>query len=219
MTDDTSAPLVIDDDVMAPGFIAVPRVLWRDTGLTITARALFVTLLDYAWEAEHPCWPGYAALMSRLGWARASLAKYLRELQTSGHLSITRRGQGLTNVYVLHVRPTDVQKLNVTPRRSKTERPVVQKVNEELDREELDRVWRQTTEILRRYMSERNHQLTTQGARLRRLVKRKVRWTAIVDVSSDEQYRALTPMRRQMCRALSEASGQRVESCFFPHAI
>lgn len=161
--------LVVDDDLLAAGFIAVPRLIWRNTRLTRDARALYVTLLDFAWEAERPCWPGYERIMGYLCCGRTQVAKYLRELQTHGYLSITRRGQGLTNLYTLHARPV-VPKADIQKSRPKSAPPAVPEAATEVDLEELDRAWGNARERLQRQMNATNYATWFAETRL-------VRWT------------------------------------------
>lgn len=206
MTDDLTAPLLIDDDVMAPGFIAVPRVIWRHPTLSLAARGLFVSLLDYAWDVEHPCWPGYQRLMARMTCSHTSLTKYIRELQRAGYLSITRRGQGLTNVYTLHVRPAQAERKILAIKDSGT--PERQNLASEVDSEELEQVWLRALGQLRPSMSAPNFGTWFEGTTLVGLRH----GTATVEAAT-YQHQGLARLGRLLCHALSEASGQTITHC------
>lgn len=83
------------------GFTAIENELLFDATLSIQARMLYVLLSSYAWKSDS-CWPGQQGLATAMGVTDKTLRNYIAELTTGGLLEVRRRGQMLTNVYVLH---------------------------------------------------------------------------------------------------------------------
>lgn len=60
-------------------------------------------LLKYAWEKNY-VFPGQETLAKQIGVTPKTVRKGLQELVKVGYLEIRRRGQGRTNIYILHCR-------------------------------------------------------------------------------------------------------------------
>ena len=93
-------PIVVEDPTLRQGFTQIPNTVLRHKKLSPGAKLTYVGLLSYAWTNES-CFPGQARLGEDLGLSERSIRNHLSELQAHGLLKITRRGQGLTNVYTL----------------------------------------------------------------------------------------------------------------------
>jgi hypothetical protein len=75
------------------GFTQVPNFLLKSKNLSSGDKLAFAMLLSYAWQNDY-CYPGQKRLAEDMG---------LHE--TNVLLSITRRGQGKTNIYELNLKP------------------------------------------------------------------------------------------------------------------
>src|SRR5919199_1264179 len=93
-------PIVVEDPTLSQGFTQIPNSVLRRKGLSPGAKLTYMGLLSYAWTKES-CFPGQARLGEDLGLSERSIRTFLAELEKHGLLKITRRGQGLTNVYTL----------------------------------------------------------------------------------------------------------------------
>lgn len=91
------------DAASAMGFTQVPNFLLKSHKLSSGDKLAFAMLLSYAWQNDH-CFPGQARLAKDMGLHETNVRKHLKALQANGLLSITRRGQGKTNVYELNLR-------------------------------------------------------------------------------------------------------------------
>ncbi len=83
------------------GFTALPNAVLLATTLSRDARLLYALLLHHAWQDRH-CFPSHATLATELGAGETMVRAYLCELEHAGLITRYRRGQGRTNVYVLH---------------------------------------------------------------------------------------------------------------------
>lgn len=90
------------DPVPARGFTALPNAVLLSTILSRDARLLYALLLHHAWQ-DRCCFPSHATLAAELGAGETMLRLYLRELERAGLISQRRRGQGRSNLYVLHI--------------------------------------------------------------------------------------------------------------------
>jgi len=96
--------LVVADVATSGGFTQVPNFILRTNALSPGAKLTYAMLLSYAWQDEF-CFPGQEKLSEHLGTSLRSTNTYIKELQQVAVLEITRRGQGKTNWYTLHVKP------------------------------------------------------------------------------------------------------------------
>jgi biotin operon repressor len=85
------------------GFTQVPNFLLKSKTLSAGDKLAFAMLLSYAWQNDH-CFPGQKRLADDMGLHETNVRKHLKSLESNGLLSITRRGQGKTNIYTLHLK-------------------------------------------------------------------------------------------------------------------
>lgn len=92
------------DAATAMGFTQVPNFLLKSKKLSSGDKLAFAMLLSYAWQNDH-CFPGQRKLGEDMGLHETNVRRHLKSLETNGLLSITRRGQGKTNIYTLILKP------------------------------------------------------------------------------------------------------------------
>jgi hypothetical protein len=93
--------LLHEDEAFKDGFTILPNRVLRARNLSAPAKTLYAILLSYSWQADK-CFPGYAHLCEDMGiGSRRILRKYIQELEQAKLLAHIRRGQGLTNIYIL----------------------------------------------------------------------------------------------------------------------
>lgn len=88
--------------ILRDGFLVTPRTVLRTTGLSHRAKELYTLLFDFAWQSGR-AFPGQVRLAAMLGVTDRSIRTYLAELVAAGLLTVRRRGQGRTNIYLLQV--------------------------------------------------------------------------------------------------------------------
>jgi predicted transcriptional regulator len=88
------------DPVSAGGFTQVPNCLINNKELSVSAKLVYAKLLSYAWN-NNAVYPGQEAMGEEIGITRPTINKSLAELVEIGYVEVQRRGQGLTNVYIL----------------------------------------------------------------------------------------------------------------------
>jgi DNA-binding transcriptional MocR family regulator len=93
--------LVIEDPTLYHGFVQLPKLVLYARNLSRDAKLLYAVLLGYAWQ-EKRCFPGYQRLCDDLDASENMVRKCMRELEAAHLLSQRRRGQGRTNIYILH---------------------------------------------------------------------------------------------------------------------
>lgn len=91
------------DPMSKRGFTQVPNFILENDELTVGAKLTYAMMLRYAWDKDH-CYPGQQRLAADAGIGSRSLGRYIKELETSGFITIKRRGLGKVNVYELHMR-------------------------------------------------------------------------------------------------------------------
>ena len=89
------------DPVSAGGFTQVPNFILKNAGVSSNAKVAYALLLSYAWNFDR-VFPGQGRMAVDMGTSQSTVARAIAELERIGYLDIERRGQGLTNVYVLH---------------------------------------------------------------------------------------------------------------------
>ena len=101
------------DPVSAGGFTQVPNFVLKNAQLSANAKVVYAMLLSYAWHHDR-VFPGQARMAEAMGSSQATIARATAELEQAGYLQISRRGQGLTNLYTLRHRvkpPRKVRRL------------------------------------------------------------------------------------------------------------
>jgi biotin operon repressor len=89
------------DPVSASGFTQVPNFILNNQQLTPNAKVIYAKLLSYAWH-NNAVFPGQDKMAVEIGSSQQSVSRGIKELEDAGYLMITRRGQGMTNIYTLH---------------------------------------------------------------------------------------------------------------------
>lgn len=93
------------DPVARDGFTQVPNFILRDPRLSVGAKVVYAMFLSYAWHNDS-CFPGQERLAADIGMSRSRVTEYVAELVAAGLVTVQRRGQGQTNLYVVHFRVT-----------------------------------------------------------------------------------------------------------------
>lgn len=89
------------DPIALHGFTQLPNFILRNPDISIGAKATYALFLSYAWH-NNLCFPGQDTLAKALGMSIGSVNAFIKELEASGLIEITRRGQGKTNLYVIN---------------------------------------------------------------------------------------------------------------------
>ncbi|MBX3082089.1 MAG: helix-turn-helix domain-containing protein [Anaerolineae bacterium] len=89
------------DPVSAGGFTQVPNFILNNQQISPNAKVIYAKLLSYAWH-NNSVFPGQDKMAVEIGSSQQSVSRGIRELEDAGFLLITRRGQGMTNIYTLH---------------------------------------------------------------------------------------------------------------------
>ena len=111
----TSANIQFDraDPISQHGFTQLPNFILRDAKLSAGAKVVYAMFLSYGWHNNF-CFPGQETLAADMGLTRPRVTQLIGELERAHLISIERRGQGKTNVYIIHFQ---VQRpVNRTPR-------------------------------------------------------------------------------------------------------
>lgn len=95
------------DAATKQGFTQVPNFILKSKNLSAGDKMTFAMLLSYAWQNDY-CFPGQLRLGQDLGIHETNVRKHLKSLQANGLLTITRRGQGKTNIYELNLKPRKI---------------------------------------------------------------------------------------------------------------
>lgn len=85
------------------GYTVVPNFLLNSSTVSAGAKLTYVMLLKYAWEKDF-CFPGQVKLAEDMGVSERYAHGCIKELEKARLISVTRRGQGRSNVYKLHLR-------------------------------------------------------------------------------------------------------------------
>ncbi len=89
------------DPITQHGFTQLPNFLFKNSGLSMGAIVVYAKFLSYAWHNDY-CFPGQERLAAELDMSRSRITEFISELEKKGFISISRRGQGLTNIYKIH---------------------------------------------------------------------------------------------------------------------
>jgi len=90
------------DLVSQKGYTLVPNYILLMEGLSPYAKLIYSVLLSYAWGDKRAAFPGQERLAKDCGMGIATVKRYLKELVERECLTVIWRGQGLTNIYILH---------------------------------------------------------------------------------------------------------------------
>ena len=87
-----------DNPVVRGGFTQVPNFMLKNADLSIGARMTYAMFLSYAWHNDS-CFPGQERLAGDMAMSVSRVNEFIKELQSTGFVEVTRRGQGKTNIY------------------------------------------------------------------------------------------------------------------------
>ena len=82
------------------GYTNIPNHILYSSTISSHAKLVYTMLLSYAYTRNH-VFPGQERLAQQCGLSVRSVYNALQELDTQSFISIIRRGQGRTNLYVL----------------------------------------------------------------------------------------------------------------------
>ena len=89
------------DPIALYGFTQLPNFILRNADLSVGAKTTYALFLSYAWHNDR-CFPGQDRLATDIGMSIGSVNAFIKELEASGLIEITRRGQGKTNLYTIN---------------------------------------------------------------------------------------------------------------------
>ena len=89
------------DPVSAGGFTQVPNFILKKQTISATAKVVYSMLLSYAWN-NNRVFPGQDRMAEDIGAGKRTVVRVIAELEKARYLEVQRRGQGLTNIYILH---------------------------------------------------------------------------------------------------------------------
>ncbi len=98
--EDERSPIIVEDEALRDGFTQIPNAIVRHPGITPGAKVAYAVLLSYAWKDDR-CFPGQERMSMDMAVSKPSVIAYLKQLQQAGLITITRRGQGKSNIYTL----------------------------------------------------------------------------------------------------------------------
>ena len=96
--------IVLDgaDVVSQQGYTLLPNYVLYMTGLSPHAKLIYATILSYAWGRKRSSFPGQARLAKDCGMGVATVKRHTKQLVEKRCVTVIRRGQGKTNLYILH---------------------------------------------------------------------------------------------------------------------
>lgn len=103
--------------VLQNGFTQVPNFILKDPQISVGAKIAYAMFLSYAWHNDS-CFPGQDRLAEDMGLTRVRVTQLIAELEKAGLVTIQRRGQGKTNLYMIHfqVKPRGDRTVDKTSR-------------------------------------------------------------------------------------------------------
>lgn len=96
--------IVLDgaDFISQKGYTLVPNFILYRSDLSAYAKLVYATILSYAWGQSRAAFPGQERLAQDCGMGVATVKRHIKELMDKEVMTIIRRGQGKTNIYILH---------------------------------------------------------------------------------------------------------------------
>lgn len=90
------------DLITQKGYTLVPNYV-LGSNVSAGAKLTYTMLLKYAWEKDR-CFPGQTTLAKDMRVSERHVRNCLKELEKEKFISVQRRGQGRSNLYILHMR-------------------------------------------------------------------------------------------------------------------
>lgn len=96
--------IVLDgaDYISQKGYTLLPNYVLHTKGLSAFAKLVYALILSYAWGSKNASFPGQETLAEDCGLGIATVKRAVKELKEKEFITVIQRGQGKTNVYVLH---------------------------------------------------------------------------------------------------------------------
>ena len=92
------------DALTSRGYTQVPNHVLESDQIAPGAKLTYAMLLKYAWQNDF-CFPGQDRLAKDMGSGKRSVVRYIAELERHNFITIKRRGQGKTNLYIVNCKP------------------------------------------------------------------------------------------------------------------
>lgn len=89
------------DLVSQKGYTLVPNYVLYTEKISVYAKLVYSMLLSYAWN-KNAVFPGQDTLAKDCGVSNRTVIRAIKELEKQKFITIFRRGQGKTNLYLLH---------------------------------------------------------------------------------------------------------------------
>jgi DNA-binding MarR family transcriptional regulator len=96
--------IVLDgaDLISQKGFTLIPNYVLHTNKISAYAKLVYAVLLSYAWGKKNSSFPGQQALIEDSGLSESTVRRAIRELEAASFITVIQRGQGKTNLYILH---------------------------------------------------------------------------------------------------------------------
>ncbi|MEB3189046.1 MAG: helix-turn-helix domain-containing protein [Snowella sp.] len=90
------------DFISQKGYTLIPNYVLLTQKISAHAKIVYAMILSYCWGNKNSAFPGQEILAKDCGISLRSVTSAIKELEVNGFVTITRRGQGKTNLYTLH---------------------------------------------------------------------------------------------------------------------
>ena len=96
--------IVLDgaDLISQKGYTLIPNYVLHTKKISALAKLVYAVLLSYAWGKKNSSFPGQQALIEDCGISESTIRRAIRELEANDFVTVIQRGQGKTNLYILH---------------------------------------------------------------------------------------------------------------------
>lgn len=91
------------DIITQRGFTMVPNHVLISKKISPGAKLAYAMLLKYRYHNDE-VFPGQARLAEEIGVSKRSVVTFIKELSNAKFITVSRRGQGRSNLYKLHLK-------------------------------------------------------------------------------------------------------------------
>lgn len=99
MSEDLGGEIIIEDTLLASGFVQVPASVFFDPILRDGAVRIYGALLWYAWRQGRA--PEQLVMAEELGMGERTVRRHLAELEAAGYIRVEQLGLGRPNRYII----------------------------------------------------------------------------------------------------------------------
>jgi hypothetical protein len=99
MPEDFGGEIIIEDALLAGGFVQVPALIFFDPALRDGPVRLYGALLWYAWKQGRA--PEQSVMAEELGMGERTVRRHLAELEAAGYIRVEQLGLGRPNRYII----------------------------------------------------------------------------------------------------------------------